>query len=153
MKFNYYDKFYNFVCKPMHLIQFSVFNQMIDEMVKCQGCLVTHDDTLVKETEFINFKKFKNHITEFSAHAPLSLFHFHVLSENSPFIKMMCLNDVFIVRNNKEDDLFSARISYLENPDQSINQDEHAELLTKAKERKPHRSFKMKEESKDFDSG
>ena len=43
----------------MFLMKFTVFNEIIDEMVTEQGCMVAKDNFEYSQTEFIDAKKFK----------------------------------------------------------------------------------------------
>lgn len=103
----------------MYLMKFKVFNEIIDEMVQRHGCLVAKDEHEFLQTDFINANKFKHYIKQNSMQTPISLFFRQIANESSPFIKLLCMNNVFVVRNEK-DLLLSARVEHLEAVEASI---------------------------------
>lgn len=112
VKLNFYDKFYRETCRPMYLINFKEFNQIIDEMGQRHGCMVAKERHDFAQTEFINANKFKFYVKENSMQPPVSLFFKQISSESSPFLKMVGMNNIFVVKDEKHT-LLSGRVEHL----------------------------------------
>ena len=85
----------------MYLMKMTEFNGIIDELVAEQGCTIAMDDFDFMTTEFINVSKFKKFFSE-KEKPPHSMMRKSIEMEGSAFLKMLCMNNVFVVRNDKQ---------------------------------------------------
>jgi len=103
IKLSKYDKFYREACFPLHLLQLSKFNEILDRMIAEEGKCKVHDImiNIDEDTDYIKATKFLHFFQENAGESPISLFYKQMADENSPFHMMLKMNKIFLCPHEK----------------------------------------------------